>query len=130
CGDDALHPTYTDEPRHLPDHGLAPRLAYNVADEENSHLLGYVGITAFTDDRDLDLAGIRQLLLDLAGQVAGQDGAFYVRDRILLHDHPNLPAGLDGVGLVTARVVHGPLLPLLESLDVCLDISPPRPLPS
>src|SRR5207247_8145790 len=84
-GDDAVHPTFTDEPRHLAGHGLAPRLAYNVADEENSHLLGYVGITAFTDDRDLDLAGIRQLLLDLAGQVAGPDGACYVRVRLFHH---------------------------------------------
>src|SRR2546422_8273366 len=36
-GDDAVHSTFTDEPRHLPGHGLATRLAYNVADEENFH---------------------------------------------------------------------------------------------
>src|SRR5712691_6823663 len=91
--------------------------------------LRYVGKPTLTNDRDLDLAGIRQLLLDLAGQVAGQDGAFGVRDRVLPYNHPDLPAGLDGVGLIHALVVHGQLLQLLEALDVGLDGLPPRPRP-
>src|SRR5712691_12849379 len=84
---------------------------------------------SLADDRDLDLAGIRQLLLDLAGQVAGQDGAFCIRDRVLLHDHPDLPAGLDGAGLAHALVVHGQLFQLLEALDVGLDSLPPGSRP-
>src|SRR5437667_2031007 len=85
--------------------------------------------TTFADNRDLDLAGICQLLLDLAGQVAGQDGAFRVRDRVLLHDHPDLPPGLDGISLLHSLVVYGQLLQLLEALDVGLDGLPPRPRP-
>src|SRR5213594_3624145 len=36
-GDDTGHSAFADEPRHLPGHGLAPRLADDVADEENFH---------------------------------------------------------------------------------------------
>src|SRR2546430_13125538 len=99
---------YTSPPQALlhPPAPSLPRQAPCPRDAAFSRVsLRDVGKAAFADDRDLDLAGIRQLLLDLAGQVAGQDRAFRVRDRVLLHDDPDLPASLNGVGLLHALVV-------------------------
>ena len=52
------------------------------------------------DDDDLDLAGVGQLLLDLLGDVAGQDLGLDVVDHLRGHHHPDLPAGLHREDLV------------------------------
>src|SRR5712692_10239164 len=50
-----------------------------------------VHVAALADHRDFNLARIRELLLDLTGKIPRQHGALGVRNRLLFHDHPDLP---------------------------------------
>ncbi len=52
------------------------------------------------DDRDLDLPGVVQLVLDLGGDVLGDQGGPVVGDLLALDDDPDLAAGLQGEGLL------------------------------
>src|SRR5688572_13800143 len=66
-----------------------------------------VGRARLPDHRDLDLAGVLELLLDLARDlVREQDGAVVV-ERARLHHHADLAAGLHRVDLVDAVVAGG-----------------------
>src|SRR5215208_7513310 len=83
-------------------------------------LTSVVGGPRLPDDRDLDLAGVLELLLDLAGDLVGeQDGAIVV-ERARQHHHADLAAGLHGVDLVDAVVAGGDVLEVAEALDVLL----------
>src|SRR2546423_9984582 len=62
------------------------------------------------DHRHLDLAGVLELLLDLAGDLVREQDRAVVVDRARLHHHPDLAARLHGVDLVDAGVAGGDLL--------------------
>src|SRR5215218_7144198 len=84
-------------------------------------LTSVVGGPRLPDDGHLDLAGILELLLDLARDlVREQDGAVVV-ERAGLHHHADLAAGLHGVDLVDAVVARGDVLEVAEALDVLLE---------
>src|SRR5215211_5611666 len=84
-------------------------------------LTSVVGGPRLPDDRDLDLAGVLELLLDLAGDLVGeQDGAVVV-ERARLDHHADLAAGLHGVDLVHAVVAGRDVLEVAQALDVLLE---------
>src|SRR5262249_32131603 len=53
-----------------------------------------------TEHSHLDLAGVDQLFLDGAGNVAAELGGFVVTDVLAIGDDADLAPGLDGVGLL------------------------------
>src|SRR4051812_4310046 len=82
---------------------------------------GVVGGPRLPDDGHLDLAGVLELLLDLARDlVREQDGAVVV-ERAGLDHHADLAAGLHRVDLVDAVVAGGDLLEVAQALDVLLE---------
>src|ERR1700761_6890456 len=81
------------------------------------------------DHGDADLARIGQLLLDLLGDVAGDDLGLDVVHAVRLDHDPDLPAGLHGEHLLHALVGDGDLLQPLQPLDVGLQRLPPGPGP-
>src|SRR5215471_8553649 len=72
------------------------------------------------NDRDLDLAGILELRLDLLGHVAGEPERLVVGQARRLDDDPQLPSGLDGERLLDALEAVRDVLELLQALDVRL----------
>src|SRR5204862_2157854 len=70
------------------------------------------------DDRDLDLARVRQLLLDLADDVPGETSGGQVVDLVRPHQDPDLAPGLDGERPLHALERVGDRLDVLEPLDV------------
>src|SRR3954454_11977749 len=83
--------------------------------------LGVVRGPALADHGHLDLAGIVELLLDVARDLVRQERGSVVVDLLRLDDHADLPAGVDGVDLVHADVAPGDLLELREPIDVGLE---------
>src|SRR6201996_2935990 len=79
------------------------------------------------DDGDADLARVGQLLLDLLGDVAGDDLGLDVVHAVRLDHDPDLPAGLHGEHLLHALVGDGDLLQPLQPLDVGLQRLAPGP---
>src|ERR1700761_1520032 len=82
------------------------------------------------DDGDADLARVGQLLLDLLGDVAGDDLGLDVVHAVRLDHDPDLPAGLHGEHLLHALVGVGDLLQPLQPLDVGLQRLTPGPGPA
>ena len=66
-------------------------------------LLGVLDRARLADDRDLDLARVGQLLLDLADDVAGEPRRGQVVDLLGPDEDPDLAAGLDGERALDAR---------------------------
>src|SRR4051794_36436284 len=82
---------------------------------------GVVRGARLPDHRHLDLAGVLELLLDLARDlVREQDGAVVVERARVEHD-ADLAAGLHGVDLVHALVAGGDVLEVAQPLDVLLE---------
>src|ERR1700742_2607413 len=82
------------------------------------------------DHGDADLARVGQLLLDLLGDVAGDDLSLDVVHAVRLDHDPDLPAGLHGEHLLHALVRTGDLLQPLQPLDVGLQRLAPGPGPA
>src|SRR6201995_2590201 len=80
-----------------------------------------------TDHGDADLARIGQLLLDLLGDVAGDDLGLDVVHAVRLDHDPDLPAGLHGEHLLHAFVRGGAPPQPLQPLDVGLQRLAPGP---
>src|SRR5215510_15276986 len=87
---------------------MAPRLP--VA----PHLLRVLDRARLAHHRDLDLARVLELLLDLLGDVARHDLRREVVDVLGLDHDPDLAAGLHRVDLLDARIARADLLEPLE----------------
>src|SRR3954451_6688705 len=83
--------------------------------------LGEVHRARLADDRDLDLAGVLELLLDLACDVARERDRGVVVDVVRGDDHADLAARLHRVDLVDAGVAGGDVLEVTQALDVLLE---------
>src|SRR5215203_7521728 len=84
-------------------------------------LSSVVGGPRLPDDGHLDLTRVLELLLDLAGDLVGEQHRPVVIERAGLDHHADLAAGLHGVDLVHAVVAGGDLLEVAEALDVLLE---------
>ena len=73
-------------------------------------LLGVLDGLGLTQQVDLDLAGVLQLVLDLLGDIAGQQDHLILADDLGLDHDADLAAGLDGEGLLNAVEGRGDLL--------------------
>src|SRR3954470_6633275 len=80
----------------------------------------------FTDDGDLDLTGIFQLVLDALGDVLREPHGLFVADAVALDDDADLAAGLEGERLRDALERVGDAFELLEALHVRLEDVAPR----
>src|SRR3954452_16623332 len=69
------------------------------------------------DHRHLDLPGVLELLLDLAGDLVGEEHGAVVIERARLDHHADLAAGLHGVDLVHPVVPGRDLLEVAQALD-------------
>ena len=58
--------------------------------------------SCFADDADLDAAGVGEFLFDAAGDIAADDGGFFVVDDAGFDEDADFAAGLDGVALFDA----------------------------
>src|SRR3954454_14012884 len=83
-------------------------------------LSSVVGGPGLPDHGDLDLAGVLELLLDLARDLVAQQHRAVVVERARDDHHADLAAGLHGVDLVDAVVAGGDLLEVSQALDVLL----------
>ena len=90
---------------------------------------GVVDGSGLADHGHLDLAGVVELLLDLAGDLVRHEDGVVIADLLRLHDHPDLAAGLQSVDALDARLLGGQLLEGLESLDVRLEALSSRARP-
>src|SRR3954452_7572333 len=84
-------------------------------------LTSVVGRPRLPDHRDLDLAGVLELLLDLAGDLVAEQHGAVVVERAGHDHHADLAAGLHRVDLVDAVVAGGDLLEVAQALDVLLE---------
>src|SRR4051812_49739250 len=87
-------------------------------------LSSVVGGPGLPDDGDLDLAGVLELLLDLAGDLVAEQDRAVVVERAGDDHHADLAAGLHGVDLVDAVVAGGGLLRAAPAAGVLL-LAPP-----
>ena len=88
-------------------------------------LLGVVDGLGLPQDVNLDLTGVGELLLDLLGDVAGEQDHLILADVLGLDHDADLAARLDGVGARDAGEALGDLLELFEALDVVFDVLAP-----
>src|SRR5215203_6978210 len=89
-------------------------------------LTSVVSRARLPDHGDLDLAGVLELLLDLAGDLVRQQDGAVVVEIARQHHHADLAAGLHRVDLVDAVVARGDLLQVAQALDVLLERLPAR----
>ncbi len=85
-------------------------------------LLRVLDGAALADDVDLDLAGIIQRILDLLGDLAGQQDDLIIADDIGLDHDADFAAGLNGKGLLHALEAGRDLLQILQTLDIALHV--------
>src|SRR4051794_15052636 len=83
-------------------------------------LTSVVGRPRLPDHGDLDLAGVFELLLDLARDLVAEQHRAVVVERAGDDHHADLAAGLHRVDLVDAVVARGDLLEVSQALDVLL----------
>src|SRR5438445_4508899 len=88
-------------------------------------LPGILHCAGLANHRDLDLAGILQLRLDLLGEVAREPEGLVVDQPVGLDDDAQLAPRLDSERLLNTLESVGNVLELLEALDVGLqDLAP------
>ena len=127
----------------MPAQGVPARPADDVPDDQNAKdgagaadpailragLSGIFDRPHLPDDRDLDLAGIIELVLDLRGDVLGDQRGPVVGDLAGVDHDPDLAAGLEGEGLGHAVEALGQRLELFQPLDVVFEKLPPGARP-
>jgi hypothetical protein len=74
---------------------LVSGFSLHLEDGAAAALLGIVGRARFADDRDLDLAGVFQFVLDPAGNVFRQPYRFFIRDFLAFDHDSDFPPGLE-----------------------------------
>src|SRR3954447_14235703 len=84
-------------------------------------LTSVVGRPRLPDHGHLDLAGVLELLLDLAGDLVAEQHGAVVVERAGNDHYADLAAGLHRVDLVDAVVAGGDLLEVAQALDVLLE---------
>src|SRR4051812_26899902 len=77
--------------------------------------------SAFAPHRHANFAGIRQLLLDLLGDVPRQDDGLGVADLVAVDEDADLAAGLDRVDSGDAGLGLREGFQLLDALDVAVE---------
>src|SRR4249920_2333920 len=100
---------------------IPTRLPRRTAGRRSRHLSGELGGADLADDRDLDLAGVLQFLLDLLRDVARDDLRLEIIDGPRLHEDAHLAPGLHRVDLLDAAERVADLLEALEPLHVGLE---------
>src|SRR4051795_11827888 len=70
-------------------------------------LLRVIDGPALADDRDLDLARVFELVLDLAGDLVREEDGGVVVDLLRLDEYADLAPGLEGVDPIDAFVAGG-----------------------
>ena len=85
-------------------------------------LLRVLDGAALADDVDLDLAGIIEGILDLLGDLAGQQDDLIIADDIGLDHDADFAAGLNGKGLLHALKAGRDLLQIFQTLDIALHV--------
>src|SRR5262245_3359287 len=104
--------------------GAAGTRARIPAMSSRSVLAGELNSPCFTDDSDLDLAGILQLVLDPLGDVLRQPDGFFVGHLLAFDDDADFAAGLERERLRDPLERIGDALGLLQPLHVRLqDVS-------
>ena len=99
----------------------SPQRCGKGAERAHGHgLLGQALCAGLADHDDMDLAGVLHLVLDLLGDVVGEDGCLGVVDLVRLDHDADLAACLHGEGLLDAVMGIGDGLELLQALDVVL----------
>src|SRR6188768_2488318 len=89
--------------------------------ERSTTLLGVVDGAGFTDDGDLDLTGIFELVFDPAGDVLREPDGFFVGNLLALDHDADFPARLDRERLRHALEGVGDAFELFQTLDVGLE---------
>src|SRR5947208_3999206 len=92
-------------------------------------LAGKIHRAGLADHHHLDLVGVLQLALDLAGDLLGQLARLAVVDRVRGHHHAHLPTRLNREHFFHAGELTRNLLQLGEPLDVRLERFAPRSRP-
>src|SRR5881409_3481199 len=92
-------------------------------------LAGKIHRAGLADHHHLDLAGVLELALDLAGDLLGQLARLAVVDRVRGHHHAHLPTRLNREHFFHAGELARNLLQLGEPLDVRLERFAPRSRP-
>src|SRR6185437_2881366 len=101
---------YQDLSARVPEAGATGGSRRQGTTVQTRRLPGVLHRPGLADDRDLDLAWILELLLDLAGDLVGQQRGRVVVDGPRGHHDPDLASRLHGVDLVDAVVAGGDLL--------------------
>ena len=81
--------------------------------------------SAFSDDIDLDLAGIFKFLFYLLGNITGEKHHIVIADFVGLDHKPDFSAGLDGVSAVNAVKARSDFFKFFKALDIVLNIFAP-----
>src|SRR5438876_3733308 len=88
-----------------------------------------LGRPQLADDRDLDPTGVFHLGLDFPRQLRREQRQMIVVDLTRVGDHPDLPTGLDRVGMFHPFHFVGKTLQFLDALHVVDHAFPAGPRP-
>ena len=85
-------------------------------------LFGVLDDLGLPEQMDFDLTGVLQLVLNLLGNVPGQQDHLVLTDDLGLDHDTHLAAGLDGEGFLHPVEGGGDLLQGLQALDIVLQV--------
>src|SRR5262249_46147912 len=102
-----------------------PLLGFGNGCRSEPSLLRVLHCPTLPNHGDLDLSGVLELALDLARDLVREQRRLVVSDLRGLHDHPDLPPGLERVDPVHAGLGARQLLERFESFDVSLQALAP-----
>lgn len=77
--------------------------------------------SCFADDADLDAAGVGEFLFDAAGDIAADDGGFFVVDDAGFDEDADFTAGLNGIAFFDTGEGEGDFFDIFEAFDIGLE---------